>query len=405
MTGLGGLTTIAPTSTTNRPVSLNEILSPIWNWLRYIGLQHGFLSPIEEHRIFYNIRCISTMLILFLVLNDFVFKLTQLLIEIPHSKSIADISINVVMFTASFMSVMFYQQFYTKQKQLVRFFKDWNELEMLFNRCCNRNRTKWITKVVSVICSILLFSSVLFMSLWNLIAPNESIFFSHFHVLQDIFGLYFLAVVFSISFHYLMVSMLFGQFIPAFFFYQAGCMIENLKGELKNCFITVHNQHLVHLRNENPVRLIWEKYESIYHLVNRANHLFGVTMITNQFCLVCLTCTHIYLIINLYEYSPTFYVYPIRVIFFVALTVWFNWLVSYLYLSCGELKTAIASLLSEKWQIIIQDHRDLLIFFYNRVDKEDLAACPLNLYRIDPTSLMSILTLHVSYVIVLLQAS
>ena len=77
-------------------------------------------------------------------------------------------------------------------------------------------------------------------------------------------------------------------------------------------------------------------------------------------------------------------------------------LFSRLYLSWVELKRIVATLLSEEWYLLPQNHRDYHTTFLIRVNSGGLAANPLNLYTIDPTSLLSLLGMHVSYIILLL---
>ena len=79
-----------------------------------------------------------------------------------------------------------------------------------------------------------------------------------------------------------------------------------------------------------------------------------------------------------------------------------NWLMSHLYLSGAELKKIAAGTLSEKWFLLSQEDRDIVACFLSRVDGS-LVACPLNLYTVDPTNILSLITLHISYTIVLLQ--
>ena len=396
LTGPGELTEVK--SMVAKPVFLDDYLRPLWNLMRYNGLVHGFFSTVEERRASHIIRFISTVFIILFVLSFGVFQVTQLVIGFPNRKNIEDISLNVVFSIGCFKVIIFLHQFYLRHNQFIELLKDWNEMEMLFFDCCDRDRSEKIGKIVYV---LLFFGTIPWFFLafyYNTKSPNESIFFSHYDMFRDIFSVNFLALVFAVSIYFFVMIFIFSEMISTVFFYQAGCLIANLKQELLSSITPVHS------RNENPYRLIWEKYESIQQKVNRANQLFGIMIIVNELSTICVACFNIYVIITAKEDDEYLYLCCIPILgILVAKTIGCNRLISHLYLSSGELKSTVGILLSEKWHLLSEEQRVLLNTFIIRLDKGNLTACPLNLYTIDPTNLLSLLTLHISYVIVLLQ--
>ena len=400
---LGELTQV--TQIADKPVFLDDFLRPLWKMLRFSGLYHNFLSSIKENRGFYIIRSLSTILVILLVTNFGVFQLTQLVIRLPNRKSIADISLNMLISVCCLLAVIFLHQFYTKHNQLVEFFKNWKQAEMQFSDSCNRGRTGRIAKVVKALFFLITVSCPFMTLYWNLGSPDESVFFSHLQIFQDNFSLIFLAFLFSVSMYFTVMFIVLIEIIPPVIFYLAGCSIENLNQELQNLSTSVHNRHSSDFRNKNLYLLIWKNYESVRRLVKRANQLFGVMIIANQFCYVFVACSHIYLVIIVYEKDLSLEIFVINIIFTVARTIGSNWLFSHLRTSCCELKSAVADLLSKKWDFLAQEQRNILTSFLIRLDKRDAVARPLNLYDIDPTNLLSLLTVLISYVIVLLQVT
>ena len=393
----------AVTSISHRPVLLDDILRPLWKCLRFSGLHHGFLPLSEEHRLVHILRRSLTVLIQALVSGLGVFQLVQLVITITNRKSIADISFNVVISTYCLMAIVFMHQLYARHDQLVQFFRDWRQMETSFFNCRNRGR---VTKVARVLNGIFFGLLVVFIpqTTWfNLFVPLQSFWFSSIENLREKLGLHFLVSLFTVSIYFTMLFLLLSQIVPTIFYYQAGCMIENLELELQSCSTPVLNGHDSTPRNGNCYQLMWDRYESIQRLVCRANHLFGLIMATNQFSLICMNCLQIYVIITV-KNVISFIALLTAILVFVAITVATNCLVSHLNLSCGELKNSVAILLNTKWSFLDQEERELLGFFFHRLDKDDLAACPLNLYTIDRTNLLGLLTLHISYIIVLLQS-
>ena len=394
----------AVTSMSQRPILLDDMLRPLWKWMRYSGIHHGCYSPVEERRVFFILRCISTVFIFLLLLNFGVFQLVQVVIGLTkESEKITNVYQNVSTLIVTMIPFQFMVHSYVQQKQFVQFFKDWNIVEIQFSHCCNRERTKKVAKAIYLSCFVGI-SLVLPLTLYtNLKNPDESAFFSHYEILQEKFGVYFLSLFYTISMYFISVPFLVGEFTVALFFYQAGCMIENLKLQLQNCSMSLSNQHTIYYLIESPYRLIWERFESILHLVNRANKLFGAVMIVSQFFYVCFTCVIIYELIVRYKECTFCYLLVFDLTLSISKFIGCSWMISHLYLSFGELKSAVAHLLSKKWHLLSHEHRNLLSSFLIRLEKEDLAARPLNMYTVDSTNLLSLLTLHISYVIVLLE--
>ena len=68
-----------------------------------------------------------------------------------------------------------------------------------------------------------------------------------------------------------------------------------------------------------------------------------------------------------------------------------------------ELKTSLATLPSQKWQLLCEDNRSVLVAFQARLDSLKLAASPLNLYNVKPSNILSMVSLVITYVIVFIQ--
>lgn len=84
-------------------------------------------------------------------------------------------------------------------------------------------------------------------------------------------------------------------------------------------------------------------------------------------------------------------------------TVTVNRLVSHLHLSCGQLQASAAALLSQKWHSLAEEDRSLLVAFQARLSYGTLAASPFEMYAVKPSNLVSMLSLILTYIVVLLQ--
>ena len=399
MAHLGVTSKVTPIST--EPFLLDDFLRPIWKCLRYIGFQHGFLGPVEERRVFYILRCVSTTLIILSICNADIFQLVGLLRNISRKQPTNASVLHGILSCLFMMSLVFSLHLYWRHDNLVEFLKEWKRVETSFDLCSNRKRKEYIVNFIRFCLMVyaMFFTMIYF---WILTQPNLPIFYTSIEVLREIFGLHFLSVYGAACHFFSGITILFSNLIPGLIFYQAGCMIEDLKLELDEASPRFINSILP--VDENPYRLLWKKYESIQKLVDKANELFGVIMIVNQFCFICFSCLSIYQLTEEPIDSLEMLLFAFSVINAILHTLGCNWLHSHLPLSCGELKKFVSVLLSEKLNLMPQDHQIYLNSFYNRLNGGELAACPLNLFTIDRSNLLSLLTLHISYTIVLLQS-
>ena len=391
------------TRISTEPFLLDDFLRSIWKLLRRSGFQHGFLGPMEERRSFYILRCVSTTLIILSVCNLELFQVVILGRVILNTSSINDVVYNVFLSICFIMPVAFLLQLYCGHHGLIEFLRDWKRVETSFDHCRHRDRSGRIVAALRCLFMATVVPALFVMFLGNFIEPTQSFFFSSIPVLRHHFGLHLLAFINTFSYHYAVTLTLLSDMIPAFIFYQAGCMIENLQLEIDNYSANWINS--IHPANENPCRCLWKKYESIQKLVDSANQLFGLIMIVNQFCYICLACLSIYRLIEESIDSLAFPIFAACVIIAILRTLGCNWLYFHLPRSCAQFKKSVSALLSEKWHLMPQDHQIYLNCFYNRLNGGELAACPLNLFTIDRSNLLSLLTLHISYTIVLLQSS
>ena len=238
----------------------------------------------------------------------------------------------------------------------------------------------------------------------NLAKPNETYCFTHFKTLEENFGFYFLVFTFVASFHVIVMVFHFSEILCSVLYYQAGCMIENVELELKNRLEQVKDQNPFHSRNQNAYQILWKKYEAIHRLVKRTDQLFGFILVSNQFTSTFLISFGLYRLV--FPYGDYFIQEAFaKLMSFSLKTAFISWLTTWLKSSGDELKNTLAGLLSEKWLQLSVEDRKLLVFILNRLQKDNLAACPLNLYTIDRTFMLSLAALIVSYVIILVQST
>ena len=374
-----------------KPILLDEMLRPIWKCLRFSGVHHRFLPVAETHRKFLFFRYVTTVLIVSLLVVSHSIHVKSLIDAILHKKKLTEIFISIVTTIYEVAVNLFLYQFYANHQQLVKFFNDWKQMELQYANCSNRKRTL----IILIVYYLMVYSSLGFYGfysfLFNLQAPDDPIFLSHFAAVQEVFNIYFLAFI-NGSYAYVFVLLIYlSEMLPAFFYYQAGCAVENLDVQLNNC-------------SRSAYRVIWNRYETIRKLVKRANQLFGVMVLADQLGFICCTCLFLYSITFPHDHCRYCYMFLFSLMTVIARWLWLNWATSHWYLSCDILQNSVAATLSSKWQLMNEEQRRILTHLLLRLHKAKMAASPLNLYTIQPSNVLTLFTLLTTYVVFLLQS-
>ena len=159
-------------------------------------------------------------------------------------------------------------------------------------------------------------------------------------------------------------------------------------------------------KNERFLRVIWQRYENILHLVNRANESFGA--IINELIFILIVQGFLLLFYCLKEFQRSLTVFLVVLIFFITGSlsiVIFNGFMSRLYFSKDKLQKSIADHLSLKWYEVDENDRQLLVTFRSRLEKDEMCVRPMKLYSINPSNLLGISATIINYFIVLAQAN
>ena len=393
---------------TGENILLDDTLRPVWKFVFYNGILADSFPQKTQKWPFYVTRFTVTVLIVLLLLVYTIFLLIQLL----FSFSLELIVLDKVMITYSFTllsSGVFCQYYYLRrQKELFQFLNDWKEIETQYLTNCNDTKKK-IVIIAYGVYLILLISIAIVTFYWNLTDPHFQIFYSSYLSISESCNIHFIGLTAASSLYYAQLYNLLGEIVPALFFYHVGCVIEGLQIEFQDIAFNsgvsdralVSNLH-IQFRNERPFRRIWTKYETIFHFVKRGNQLFQSVILCHDFTGFMFICLGIYSGFKVSDWSLSVSFFAI-VCLIMLRAIGVNWLTSYPYLSREQFETAIANFLNLKWDSLLDEDRQFLVSFQERLNNENLAAQPFNLYTINPSNLLSMLSIIATYVIVLLQ--
>ena len=225
-----------------------------------------------------------------------------------------------------------------------------------------------------------------------------------------------------------------GEFIPSFTYYHAALTVSCLENDVKALFDDADEfcfpsrislladklnadplmKKLPSIESltcelDIPIRRVWTRYENVGKMVSRADSLFGSFLIYGQVGTVFLMTIVVYsFLYNLGDALRLRTVGPILSNIFILIGVVFRFsssviISSQLHSSVSKFRAALNYLMSKHWNRITKEDRELLRSFMWRIQSDPLVASPLGVYKVTPSVLVSVLSVVVSYVIVLLQ--
>ena len=239
----------------------------------------------------------------------------------------------------------------------------------------------------SIICNIPMFFA------WNVMEPERTFFLSHYSVVREMFGLYAVCTVNTFIITFFSILLLCSFFLPVIFFYNVTLIVRNLTEEWE-----------ARLRNEEYLRVIWRKYEKIVDLVDQGNECFGAILIIQHFVFVSVICLAFFFSLGHFQDPILMFFMLFGSATFTIVSCTYNWMLSQLYFSKSKLQKSVIDALTRDWYKLGETDRHLHGSFLARLDKGDLAVCPLNLFTVCPSNLLSILGVVMNYLVVLAQS-
>jgi len=209
-----------------------------------------------------------------------------------------------------------------------------------------------------------------------------------------------------------------ADIIPVFIYYYAALIIEVLNQHWQslvnaaliegNSKMSIQQRSAINQRTalllEREIRQLSRLYDSIAHLVGRADHLFGHIVIFSQFLSIFVVCSCTPVLLtnsdnNSYRTAPYF------LSLFAIRLVWPIFLSSKLYTSAGRLRASVQSFQSRVDLNDLSNSEEKAVnYLMNQLQNNQLSANPMGLYSITPSILLTILNTVVTYIIILLQA-
>ena len=396
-------------------VLLDDSLRPFWLLLRFSGLHPDCCGQQQRNWLFRSVRFIVTFLAVLLVSTNCL----SLIYSLYSSFNLFEFNGLVTFIRALLMShsLRFMYIYMRYSDEFLQFYSDWREIEMNFSNDSSVAKKRRINRLLFIYSfgKVFVYSLLTYYLYVQQHAPS-------FYFIFDLssskaMSVHLYAFIKAITKYFGRIYVALGEVVPTLFFYHVGCVVENIQSELEDIFFSskmssndydipidnaVNSKPQVRLKNVNTFRRVWKKYETVHGFVNRANQLLGASIFCIDISAFLLISLGIYTVL---QDKPI----AVKLIYFLSRLIevlqfaFMNRLMSHPSSAQDELKTSLAALLSQKWQLLCEDDRSLLVAFHSRLDSVKLAASPFKLYNVKPSNVLSMLSLIFTYVIVLIQ--
>lgn len=431
---------IHETKKTMANITLDETLRPLWKLTYYSGILLDWCRPISEnnHRFWKASRYLCIVMCSFLLVFVFTFELAQIFIGIESALNVHLVILNIVWCIPGMVGVLIQEQFLRHRREFLAFFKGWRRLEIeitKLNPHCIMCKSRRIHLVMYTIHGGLAIAGLISLGFEIFNRPDATYLLSYYKTIRDSVPLLLICFVHLAVICLTLFLLTLSDLVTSFTYYHAGLAVDCLENFARTVFARGFNTEdrlfITTLDDNNQsenacksltksssssaevrvsIQLIWARFDNIDQLINQANSLFGKFLVCSQgvslFMITALLYSVFYYLGDALRLRSTVLILPYVMNF---LGIGFRFISSMLissqlHRSVGKFRMSLNYLLSQHWNQMSKQDRDLLRSFLSRLCTESLVACPLGLYNITPSILLSIVGLVASYVIVLLQS-
>ena len=390
-------------------------MTPLWKLTYYSGLTFDWCRPIQRGRLSTIVHLIVILFSLLALLCLFIKFGFELVITMKKGSPLQDILLLLVVSCDLPMTLTTWTTFLVRRKSFLAFFHDWKQLEKQLHIVDGAS-----IKIVSTVIYLIYFSLSVAFLLSNILewVINEDVEpwkNDHFLLyinpdLVETSHVVFIGLLNLLSSILMVIFIALVDIAPSLVYYHSSKMIKSLENEI----LQFNQERAVAIVQPRPdsslrcsrVQSIWLRFEQLRSLISRADDLFGPIIILNHGIMFFITCTMAFSLFQMIrnpfesagfsEFLTTLFFFSLR----FELTIAF---MSKVHISAGHLVSAVGSL-SAKWCNSADSNEQRIIqSFLVRIQSIHLAAHPSGFYKITPSILLTLLSLIISYIIILLQ--
>lgn len=376
--------------------SLESALSPLWKISQFgLLLPWCHSSTKKSSYLLHALQYIGVGITVFITIIFTVFRTFQMIMIVKkENTTMQDITSYFIWCFPPYVALVGEIDYLLRRRHYLSFFQDWNAR---FNGISTGNlRT---TIVIYTVYFGAVSGLFIFMS-WAIIFPSSregrAKHMSDYPELTKIFTTFVLKACTLISIGVSCFFLLLADIVPSFVYYHAGRLLQILESRLSEKVL---------LKRED-VQHTWISYDNVCRIVSRGDNLLGPQVIFHQGCSFTMICIFLFTLIN----SRNIGLDPSAILrqigFCLILTfrlLWTILMITRLNQSSENLRSTVASIVSRC--VIDVPAAKTLRCFLSRLEHDHLAACPLGLYKITHSIFLTMLSLTVTYTVILFQSN
>lgn len=403
----------------------------VLNWCAPTGPHHYYRS--RRRSINFVIRCIIVAFFLLLSTYTTIVEFLELLFFLQTQPITFE---KLIPYTINFAGrpvvLGAHLYFVIHRKKLLSFFCKWNQMELNYASLdrnysvCRKSQTT--SRVCTIMMSIyLMFSAFIFVGYIILVMGNEENskiissdeakdtdkFFVKNQLKYYMTNWVYISIDFITIFPTLIILTMM-DIVPTFVFYHGSNFLQILRDR----FIQLGG--LVNLRSnissisnnssgnkfdvEAKIHDIWFHYETLNQLINKANKIFGPLLILNHglaFFDICSATVALFYSSN--DNGNTLYTSVL--IGFTLRLACSVLLMSKVRTSSNQLYSTVTTVQLRSWTLLSPKEHRILQSFLSQLQNDRLVASPCQLYKITSSILLAMLSLVITYTIVLIQSA
>lgn len=403
---------------------LYETLGPLCKMTHYLGILPDWCYFLNKGRdpgysIIQRVLVIMVALITSYCMTAFEFFQTML--AICSWKGINELVLYFEFLLPFFQTSLILSVFLLRRDAILDFFKRFHMLERELILPISKIQTiSIIIYIMYALTGLLTLAGVISMTLQPPVPFNGTLTYNayypyYYKFLRDMFSVDFLKAFQIIAFIFVILYQILSDMVPAFVYYHSGIVLQAINDEVREAMPLLSASSSKDDQGEKqnghaeavgyPLQQVWLKYTKFRILVKTADRLFGPLVLVDYACKFFMICAWTYSVLGKMRNIPVLdFSIPLCIgLSFLARLVWGIMFKSYLNENYHRFMFHLGTWEHKYWYDLSQEGRKLLATFHDHVHDDPMSASPMRLFDVNPSLLLTMLSLAVSYLIILLQ--
>jgi len=401
----------------NNELDLEKSLSPIWKSTYYLGLTFDWCHRIpNQSRASFIVHYIIIFASFIFLVYCIVSTTLELNRDLKDPKVKFRYFLNDLTELVESLIILFMWLYFLLHKAKIRaFFNAWAHMEKQHVKGIDAAKIKRAV----IFIYILYYSYGLFFLVYYTsqcvdsirvpITEDDDIMFHYYpNLISYVCYTILVRIKFALYTFFYAIFYPMNDIVPTFVYYHAAKIVESMKFEIQELTRTNNEPSQ---SQEESIYSVWSRLENLIVLKGRVDKLFGGMVIICHGMLFFNICCFVYSFLDVIKPASTadssdelsvlltcLFFYPSRLVFNV-------WFMSKLHNSSGQLLTVVSHFSLNRTFIADEKERQIVQSLLGRLNESKLAAYPSGFYQIKPSVVLTLLSLIVTYTIILLQTN